>query len=70
MIPKKSVSTFVIDFDSPVTAINGVRTDNAASTQDTNVYSLDGKMVKAQATSLAGLPSGVYVWKGSKIAVK
>ncbi len=70
MIPKKSVSTFVIDFDSPVTAINGVRTDNDAATQDTNVYSLDGKMVKAQATSLAGLPSGVYVWKGSKIAVK
>lgn len=70
MIPKKSVSTFVIDFDSPVTAINGVRTDNDAATQDTNVYSLDGKMVKAQATSLDGLPSGVYVWKGSKIAVK
>lgn len=70
MIPKKSVSTFVIDFDAPVTAINGVRTDNAASAHDTNVYSLDGKMVKPQATSLDGLASGVYVWKGSKIAVK
>ena len=32
-----------------------------------NVYSLDGRLVRAGATSLSGLPAGVYIWHGRKV---
>lgn len=35
-----------------------------------NIYTPDGRLVRADATSLDGLPSGLYIWKGKKIIVK
>jgi hypothetical protein len=35
-----------------------------------NVYSCNGVMVKKDATSLEGLPHGLYIMKGKKYAVK
>ena len=34
-----------------------------------NVYTLDGRCIRRNATSLDGLPAGLYIWKGKKIVV-
>ena len=39
-------------------------------TQAVDVYSLDGALVKKQATSLEGLPKGVYLVNGNKLFIK
>ena len=69
MIPKKSVSTFVIDFDEAVTAIQGVYADAKTESHDNNVYTLDGKVIRKNAGSLDGLECGTYLWKGKKIVI-
>ena len=33
------------------------------------VYTLDGRCVRRNATSLDGLPAGLYIWKGKKIVI-
>ncbi len=45
-------------------SINGILFDSG-KTQD--IYRLDGRMVKSNATSLDGLPKGVYIINGKKV---
>ncbi len=47
----------------------GVSDINAA-TRDSNVYSLDGRVVVRNAASLEGLSQGIYIYKGRKVIVK
>ena len=35
-----------------------------------NVYNLEGKVVKTNATSVEGLPKGVYIFKNKKYLVE
>ena len=43
--------------------------DSQAASPSSDVYTLDGRCVRRNATSLDGLPAGMYVWKGKKIVV-
>ncbi|SES69864.1 T9SS type A sorting domain-containing protein [Prevotella sp. kh1p2] len=62
--------TFSIDGQDfgTVTAIDGIETDN--STESGTVYNLNGQVVRSNATSLEGLPKGVYIYNKRKIIVK
>ena len=55
----------LVDADH-VNAIGSVQADAASS----DVYSLDGHMVRQQATGLDGLAKGIYIWKGRKHIVR
>lgn len=55
-------------FDGETTGISGFSGADAAKMG--NVYSLDGRLVKANATSTVGLKKGVYVMNGKKYVVK
>ena len=70
LIPKKSVSTFVIDFDKAETGIEGIHAGKADDVNNNNVYTLDGQLVRTEAQSIEGLNSGVYIWNGNKILIK
>lgn len=70
LIPKKSVSTFVIDFDDAETGIEGIHAGKADDANNNNVYTLDGQLVRTDAQSIEGLNSGVYIRNGNKILIK
>ena len=55
-------------FDGGTTGIKDINAVNAAKAG--NVYSIDGKLVKANAKSTEGLAKGVYVINGKKYIVK
>ena len=57
-----------IYFSKVATGVENISADNASSSA--NVYSVDGRMVKGNATSLEGLQHGVYIMNGKKIVVK
>lgn len=48
--------------------INSINTVRQASTG--NVYSIDGRLVRRKATSLEGLPAGIYIIDGKKMVVR
>ena len=50
-----------------VTAIEGIE---AAQQHNTNIYNLNGQLVRQGATSTEGLPSGLYIVGGKKVVVK
>mgnify|MGYP007002652677 FL=1 len=55
-----------ITFDfSETTGINDIQTVDAAKAA--NIYSIDGKLVKANATSTEDLAKGVYIINGKNI---
>lgn len=35
-----------------------------------NIYTPDGRLVRADASSLDGLPRGLYIWKGKKVIIR
>ena len=43
--------------------------DSQTTAPSSNVYTLDGRCVRRNATSLNGIPAGLYIWKGKKIVV-
>ncbi len=43
--------------------------DSQTPAPSSNVYTLDGRCVRRNATSLDGIPAGLYIWKGKKIVV-
>ena len=49
------------------TAIEGIE---AAQQHNTNIYNLNGQLVRQGATSTEGLPSGLYIVGGKKVVVK
>ena len=50
-----------------VTAIDGIE---AEQQHNTNIYNLNGQLVRQGATSTEGLPSGLYIVGGKKVIVK
>lgn len=69
MIPAKTVSTFVIDLDEPVS--NGITTiTSKQQAQDGNIYNLNGQLIKSHATSTDGLAKGIYIQNGKKFIIK
>ena len=59
-------ATYVVYVDG-TTALGGV---SFGPTRPVDVYSLDGKLLRSKATSLKGLPQGVYILEGRKVQVK
>ena len=49
-------------------ASTGIATISA--THPANVYNVQGRMVRAKATTLEGLPQGVYIVNGRKIVIR
>ena len=49
------------------TAIDGIE---AEQQHNTNIYNLNGQLVRQGATSTEGLPSGLYIVGGKKVVVK
>ena len=52
---------------TPGDAVQGIQADTASPV---DVYTLSGKMVRSQATSLKGLPRGIYLVGGKKVTVR
>ena len=49
----------------------GIRTIKEETNADKgNIYSIDGQLVRENATSTANLPMGVYIWNHKKIVIK
>ncbi len=68
-LPTKSINTFVMDFDTPILdGIDHVTVDDNAT--DDNIYSIDGRLVRHDASSAEGLAKGIYVRNGKKFIVK
>lgn len=53
-----------------VSGVRDVLTDETAADKPFAVYSVDGRLVRRDATSLDGLPKGIYIAKGKKYVVK
>ena len=54
-----------------VTYINGVEEDGIIQTnKPANVYTISGQLVRKNSTSLEGLPKGIYIVNGKKVAIK
>lgn len=51
------------------TGINEVVSEDAKA-KGQNVYSINGQLVRSNATSLSGLPAGLYIVGGKKVVVK
>lgn len=64
--PANDVATYVVYVDG-TTRVGSV---NAASAHPVDIYSVDGKLVRSHATSLGGLPQGVYILEGKTIRVR
>ena len=66
--------------DSPVTIDNvnikdssvtdGIGKVNMFSTKSANIYSIDGKLIRKNASSLNGLKPGLYIMNGHKVMVR
>lgn len=56
--------------DGSTTSIDNVLNESKAQNLSGAVYTLSGQMVRSNATSLANLPSGIYVVGGQKVVVK
>ena len=54
---------------TPIVGIEDMASDTPAAT-DNNVYSIDGRLLRAGTTSLEGLPAGLYVVGGRKVVKK
>lgn len=56
-----------------VKTVDAIKTIEAVSTpaEDTpgNVYGIDGRLVRQNATSLEGLPKGIYIMNGKKYVI-
>lgn len=54
-----------------VSGVRDITTDESAeANKPFPVYSVDGRLVRGAATSLEGLPKGIYIAKGKKYVVK
>lgn len=62
------VSAFELPFDV-TTGITNIAAKQTMPT-DSNVYTIDGRLVKQGDTSVAGLPAGLYIAGGKKIVVR
>lgn len=54
----EDLTTAIRDIEATTAIVNG------------NIYSIDGQLVRANATSTANLPMGIYIWNHKKIVIK
>ena len=54
----EDLTTAIRDIEATTAVVNG------------NIYSIDGQLVRANATSTANLPMGIYIWNHKKIIIK
>jgi len=52
------------------TVVTGIKTISIAPGEKVDIYTIDGKLVRRQASDFSGLNTGVYVVKGQKVLVK
>lgn len=57
-------------YENYVNSIDNAATDTGHGCNDTNIYNMQGQVVKANAQSPAGMPKGVYIFKNKKIVVR
>lgn len=62
------IATYVVV--AHVDGTTGLHALSASHSHPVDVYALDGKLVRAKATSLKGLPQGIYLVGGRKVQVK
>lgn len=69
-LSSQSINTFVMDFDQPI--VSGISQVSVADNGSVagNIYSLDGRLVRHNATDTEGLAKGIYVQNGKKFVVK
>ena len=54
----------------PISTLTGISGVNITEGEPFDVYNLQGRKVKSRATDLRGLPRGIYIINGKKVAVK
>lgn len=54
----------------PISTLTGISGVNVTEGEPFDVYNLQGRKVKSKATDLRGLPRGIYIINGKKVAVK
>ena len=54
----------------PISTLTGISVVNVTEGEPFDVYNLQGRKVKSMATDLRGLPRGIYIINGKKVAVK
>lgn len=67
---KGSANASEIKFVLPENGTTGIRDINGTTNKSADIYSIDGRLVKKNATSLNGLENGVYIMNGKKYIVK
>lgn len=67
-IPLRSVVTLVMNLEDNTSSV--IPTLATERESEGNVYSIDGRLVRKNASSLQGLASGIYIYNGKKIIVK
>lgn len=50
--------------------VNGIKTTEVSAPTCSNIYSIDGQLVRQNAVSPEGLPKGIYISNGKKFVVK
>ena len=76
-VPEASVDLYKaapvwMDFQNilPITETTGISVVNVTEGEPFDVYNLQGRKVKSRTTDLRGLPRGIYIINGKKVAVK
>ena len=54
----------------PLSILTGISGVNMTEDEPFDIYNLQGIKVKSKATDLRGLPRGIYIINGKKVAVK
>lgn len=62
-----AMDIFGTETSNVVTGIHSIENNTSANC---NIYSLDGRLIRENATSTEGLPQGVYIWNHTKVIIK
>lgn len=57
-------------FGDETNVVTGIHSIENNTSINGNIYSLDGQLIKENATSTVGLPQGVYIWNHKKVIIK
>ena len=69
--PNNMIKTLNFNIEGSATSISGVLSDDGSVVVfPADIYSVSGSMVRSQAESLEGLPQGIYIIGGKKVAIR
>ncbi len=57
-------------FGDETNVVTGIHSIENNTSTNGNIYSLDGQLIKENATSNVSLPQGVYIWNHKKVIIK